>query len=157
MDEKIKEILGYYWKDGKKMSQDELVTMLREIQDCCGGVITGEALRAVCEQLGVKESYISAVIKFVPDIKTEKVAHRLTICGGVNCRSNGSSALNAYMKKKYQVSPGDVCEKYGFSYEAGGCMKHCAHGPNIKWDGKVYSRVTPAILDQLIQKKDPVL
>ena len=151
MSEELNEIFEYYCKPGKRLGQDDLVEMLREIQEICGGVITAEALQSVCQKLSVKENYINTVIKFVPDIKTEKVLHRLSICGGVNCKSNNSSALNDYIKKTYQVTPGGVCSKYGFSYEVCGCLKHCAHGPNIKWDGKVYSKVTPEILDKLIR------
>ena len=151
MDENLKEIFDYYCRYSNRLSQDELVSMLREIQEVCGGVITCDALSCICEKLGVKENYISTVIKFVPDIKTEKIAHRLSICGGVNCKSNGSAELNNYIKRTYNVSPGGSCEKYGFSYEVCGCMKMCAHGPNIKWDGKVYSKVTPKILDNLIK------
>ena len=93
------------------------------------------------------------MIKFVPDIKTEKVLHRLSVCGGVNCKAKNSSQLNEYIKRSYKVSPGGVSEKYGFSYEVCGCMKNCAHGPNIKWDGKIYSGVTTDMLDKLIRKK----
>ena len=152
-DEDLKEIFDYYCKYSNRLSQEELVAMLREIQEVCGGVITAEVLQRVCDKLGVKDSYISTVIKFVPDIKTEKVLHRLSICGGVNCKSNNSGELNEYIKNNYKVSPGGICEKYGFSYEVCGCLKHCAHGPNIKWDGKVFSKVTPNILDNIIRSK----
>ena len=152
-DEDLKEIFDYYCKYSNRLSQEELVAMLREIQEVCGGVITAEALQRVCDKLGVKDSYISTVIKFVPDIKTEKVLHRLSICGGVNCKSNNSGELNDYIRKNYNVAPGGICEKYGFSYDVCGCLKHCAHGPNIKWDGKVFSKVTPDILDDIIRSK----
>lgn len=151
MSDELTEIFEYYCKPGKRLDQNELIEMLREIQEICGGIITTEALQCVCQKLSVKENYINTVIKFVPDIKTEKVLHRLSICGGVNCKSNNSGALNDHIKKKYHVTPGGVCEKYGFSYEICGCMKHCAHGPNIKWDGKVYSKMTPEMLDKLIR------
>ena len=153
IESELKEIFSYYCKYSKRLSQDELVAMLREIQEVCGGVITASALQSVCEELGVKENYISTVIKFCPDIKTEKVSHRLSICGGVNCKRNGSGDLGEYIRKTYGVKPGGICEKHGFSYEICGCMKHCAYGPNIKWDGKVYSKVTPEILDTLIKSK----
>lgn len=152
-DSDLQEIFDFYCEYGKRLSQEELVAMLREIQEVCGGVITSSALCEVCNKLEVKESYINTVIKFVPDIKTEKVVHRLSICGGVNCSSNNSGQLHDHIKKKYNVTPGGVCEKYGFSYEICGCLKHCAHGPNIKWDGKIYSKVTTDMLDNLIKSK----
>ena len=152
MEENLREIFEYYCKYSKRLSQDELVSMLREIQEVCGGVITASALSCVCNELEVKESYINTVIKFTPDNKTEKFAHRLSICGGVNCKSNGSSELHEHIKNKYKVNPGGVSEKYGFSYDVCGCMKQCAYGPNIKWDGKIYSKVTTNMLDSLITK-----
>lgn len=153
MNEDLKEIFEYYCKYNKQLSQDELVSMLREIQEVCGGILTSEALQCVCNELGVKENYINTIIKFVPDIKTEKVLHRLFICGGVNCRSNNSGEIHDYIRKKYKVSPGETCEKYGFAYNVCGCLKHCAHGPNIKWNRKIYSKVTREMLDKLIGKK----
>ena len=107
----------------------------------------------VCKELGVKDSYINTVIKFTSDIKTEKVAHRLSICKGENCKSKGSSELHDHIIKKYKVNPGKVSEKYGFSYDVCGCMKQCAKGPNIRWDGKIYSKVTTKMLDSLITEK----
>lgn len=153
MNENLKEIFDYYCKYSNRLSQDELISMLREIQEVCGGVISCEALNCVCDKLQVKENYISTVIKFVPDIKTEKVSHRLSICGGCNCKSNGSVKLNDYIKKTYNVSPGGICREYGFLYEVCGCMKECTHGPNIKWDGKVYSKVSTDMLDKIIKSK----
>ena len=154
IESELKEIFSYYCKYSKRLDQSELIEMLREIQEVCGGVISATALQSVCDELGVKDNYISTVIKFCPDIKTERVSHRLSVCGGVNCKNNGSSELGEYIRKTYGVKPGGICEKYGFSYEICGCIKQCASGPNIKWDGKVYSKVTTKMLDKLIKAKE---
>ena len=38
-----------------------------------------------------------------------------------------------------------------FSLKYTGCMRMCGKGPNIKWDGTLYSQANPALIRQLVE------
>ena len=40
-----------------------------------------------------------------------------------------------------------------FRLQTGGCMKNCGKGPCVRWDGTVYTGMTPESLRALIEKK----
>ena len=147
------ELLEYYKGQNAAKEQSVLVEFLREAQQLCGGVLTNEVMDKICTGLNLKASYLSLVMKYAPDLKTEKAGHRLTVCGGKKCTSDGNDKLRAYIEKNYGAKNGCVCEKGGFTYKVGGCMKKCKNGPCVQWDGEVYTGMTPAKLEKLIGKK----
>ena len=150
METEIKELIQDYCRNGRKPDQTELIALLREAQEICGGILKDEAMEQICRELDLKYSYLKTVIRYLPDIKTECVAHHLNICDGKNCRSNNNARLQAHMENKYHVKPGGVSQAGKFSYRLCGCMKRCKEGPNIKWDGEIYTGMTPEKLDKLI-------
>ena len=66
----------------------------------------------------------------------------LELCGGPNCSKR--AALAAFVEKTWGAKP------KGFSVKYVPCMRLCAKGPNIRWDGKVYHKADEALLRELI-------
>ena len=154
MERELNDLIDYYCKKNTSWNQSDLIDLLRDVQDeICGGVLKESVLCEICQELDIKRSYIDLVMKFVPDLKTEKIHHRMEICSGKNCQSNGSADLKCYIEKTYGVKKDSVSKKGSFSYKIGGCMKHCKNGPCIKWDGQVYEKMTPQKIDALIMGK----
>ena len=149
MNNELHEIIEYYRSQNAAKDQSTLGELLREAQTLCGGTLNEEILSIVCQQLDLKRSYLTAVMRCIPDLKTESVRHTLTVCGGGNCRSNNSAALHSHIEKTYGAKNGQVSKKGAFSYKIGGCMKHCKEGPCINWDGQIYTKMTPERFDKL--------
>ena len=57
-----------------------------------------------------------------------------------------------FLSTEYGVEPGGVAAA-GFRLQTGGCMKNCGKGPCVRWDGTVYTGMTPESLRALIEKK----
>ena len=76
----------------------------------------------------------------------------IELCAGPRCQKRECARLHAFIEKNYQVKNGGISAKGGFSYRLTGCMKNCANGPSMKWDGKLYSQATPELLRSLIEK-----
>ena len=85
----------------------------------------------VAALLGVKLTFLNAVIKRYPSLKPAAAPHRLEVCGGKNCAANGSAALIRHIKEAYGAESGGISVSGGFSFKICGCLKHCGKGPNI--------------------------
>ena len=102
--------------------------------------------------LNIKVTFLNAVIKRYPSLKTAQAPHRLEVCGGKNCAANGSAALLKHIRGAYGAESGGISTKGGFSFKICGCLKHCGKGPNIKWDGEIYNAATPELIKRLAGK-----
>lgn len=145
------EAIAYYQKDGAPQNQDSLIALLREVQEESGGVLSSHAIREIAEQMGVKESFLLAIIKRYPSLRLESAPNFLEVCGGPNCAKNNSAKLMRFIMEKYEVGSGGISKKGRFAYKIGSCMKHCGKGPNIRWNGEVYNKMDKKKLVQLIE------
>lgn len=140
----ILEAVQYYRRQGAPGDQTALVSLLREVQQTCGGTLPLALLSQLADLLGVKESYLRAVVKRIPSLHLSGI-HTLELCAGPNCSKR--AALAAFVAKTYGEKP------TGFTLQYVPCMRMCGKGPNIKWDGKLYYQADEALLQRLIGKK----
>ena len=139
----LEEAISYYKKQGAPSDQSALVSLLREVQQENGGAIPKSALPAMAEGLGVKESYLLAVIRRIPSLRLSDM-HTLELCAGPNCGKH--AALAACAEK--------LCKGKNITLKFTPCMRMCGKGPNLKWDGKLYHKADEALLRSLIEGKD---
>ena len=139
----LEEAISYYKKQGAPSDQSALVSLLREVQQENGGAIPKSALPAMAEGLGVKESYLLAVIRRIPSLRLSDM-HTLELCAGPNCGKH--AALAAAAEK--------MCKGKNVTLKFVPCMRLCGKGPNLKWDGKLYHKADEALLRSLIEGKD---
>ena len=140
----LKEVIAYYKGQGAPSDQSALISLLREVQAENGGQIPLPTLPEMAEGLGVKESYLQAVIRRIPSLRLGD-RHCLELCGGVNCSKR--AALAAFVEKTYGAEP------ESFTVKTVPCMRMCGKGPNIKWDGKLYHQADEALLRSLLPRK----
>ena len=69
--EELKEIIKAYRDRGITCDQNELIQLLREVQTLFGGVIPQKALEKTAEKLELKMTFIDALLKRYPSIRTE--------------------------------------------------------------------------------------
>ena len=118
MEEQIREIIEYYTKEGEMISQEDLVNMLREIQDV-KGCIPAAVQKQVAEVTKMKETFLAAVIKRYPSLKAENYRHEIQICVGAGCSAKGSyDLLNLRKsgksgKEKYLREADFICGQAG--------------------------------------------
>ena len=139
--------IAYYRDQGAPGDQQMLIALLREVQDVRGGTLDAEALNAVCEAYGLRQSMLTALIRRVPSLRLSAVPNRLEVCG--TCPKG--RALRAFIEEHWQVKSGGACEKAGFSYHVTGCMKNCKNGPSLKWNGALYSHADENLARRLIE------
>ena len=139
----LEEAVSYYKSLGAPADQTALISLLREIQRENGGSIPSYTLPHIAQDYGVKESYLTAVIKRIPSLRLDNT-HELCLCAGPNCGKH--TALAACAEKLCAASGGKITLKYS------GCMRMCSKGPNIKFDGTLYHKATEELLRELVEK-----
>lgn len=144
MDWNLLEAVEYYRQQGAPGEQTALLSLLREVQQESGGAVPAGLLPEIAQQLGVKESYLLAVIKRIPSIRLADT-HTLELCAGPNCSKR--AALADFVEKTYGNKP------HWFTVKYVPCMRLCGKGPNIKWDGQLYHQADEALLRRLIEKR----
>lgn len=132
----LTETVTYYKKQGAPGDQSALISLLREVQAEYGSVPIF-ALAEIASGLGVKESFLQALIRRIPSLRLGDT-HCLEICAGPNCGKH--SALAAVGE---QIRSDKITVKFV------PCMRMCGKGPNIRWDGIVYHQADEALVRKL--------
>ena len=140
MSWELQEAVEYYRRQGAPGDQNALRNLLTEIQTESGGGIPSGMLAAAAEALGVKESYLLAIIRRSRSLRLKDV-HVLEICAGPNCSRKGRLA--------------ELADRYRGRVEVRlmPCQRMCGKGPNIRFDGKSYSAADDALIERLIREK----
>jgi NADH:ubiquinone oxidoreductase subunit E len=138
----LNEAVAYYKKQGAPGDQNALISLLREMQEEFGS-IPKHLLPIMGEKLGVKDSFLLALIRRQPRLRLGDT-HTLEMCAGPNC---GRRAELAALAEELCRGKSDVTLKFV------PCMRMCGKGPNLKWDGQLHNRADEALLRQLFAEK----
>lgn len=140
------EIIEYYEAQRDAGSQDNIVALLREVQDVYGYIPT-EKTAAMAERLGIKEAVILKLIKLYPSFKKAPYSHWITVCTGTRCAEKGASAVfEAVMKAVEAKGSGS------FKIVMKECLKRCGTAPNLMVDGDSYGNVKPEDIASILEK-----
>ena len=137
----LQEAIDYYRRQGAPGDQNALRNLLAEIQEAQGGAIPQYLLPRTAEGLGVKESFLLALIRRIPSLRLADV-HVLEICAGPNCSRKGRLA--------------ELAEQYRGRVEVRlvPCMRQCGKGPNLRFDGRLYNGADAQLLARLMDGID---
>ena len=139
MNWNLEEAITYYQKQGAPRDQNALIGLLKEIQQEQGSISRVDMNR-IMECYSIKEGILLALIKRIPRLRLSD-NHVLELCGGPNC---GKHTALAQFAEKLQK------EKGNFTLKFVPCMRMCAKGPNLKWDGKLYHGATEELIRNLV-------
>lgn len=153
-EEGLKEILGYYSSMTSPSSQDNIVSMLQEIQELYG-CISPEHSAMAAEAAGVKETVIDCIMKLYKSLKPAPYRHRLTVCTGKNCHREEKDFLDTIKKElgiKGKIPPsGALSSDQKILLETRDCLKQCRTAPNFLLDGKLYTGGGNSAVKKLIK------
>ncbi len=141
MNWNLKEAMEYYKRQGAPADQNALIALLMEVQAEQGGSIPRSLLPEIAAFYGTKEGVLLALIRRIPRLKLSDV-RILEVCAGPNCGK--SPALTAAAERLCKEHPG-VTLKFT------PCMRMCAKGPNIRFDGRLYHQADEALLKELLR------
>ena len=131
---------------------DYLVRILQDIQSQLGYVPI-EGHRLIADKLGISISRIYGITSFYNFFKLFPPGkHSITICMGTACYVRGAKGILNEIKTKYRIEPGQTTVDRRFSLEVVRCLGCCAIGPVMTVDGKVYGRMKPAKVKEILER-----
>lgn len=140
MEWNLAEALDYYRRQGAPSDQTALVSLLREMQQENGGSIPTYLLAEAAGSYGIRETFLRAIVKRIPSLKLAD-QHVLELCAGPNCGKH--TLLAAEAERIAAASGGKITLKFV------PCMRMCAKGPNLRYDGTLHSGATAELLKSL--------
>lgn len=130
----LDEILSYYGSQPDATSQENLVAMLREIQDLLG-CIPADIQEDIADTLGLKPIVIRQLIKLFPSLTSAPRRHKITVCIGPSCSAEQSGLLLDALRQAIHGKP--------FTLTTKSCLKQCRTAPNMKIDEDHFAAVQP--------------
>lgn len=152
MKEEIREIIDYYSKQRNPKEQENIVAMLREIQEI-EGCISTKVQEEAAKALEVKPSVLSCIIKRYPSLKEAEYFHEVVLCTGRSCQSKGSMEILELVKQKFGITKDGVSADGSFHLTTRNCLKQCRTSPNMLLDGKLYTNLTKEKVLSLLEKR----
>ncbi len=147
VDEKVVKIVDKY-----KNIDGGLIAALHEIQDTYG-YISEACQKYLSKELNVPLSEVYGVITFYSRFSLmPKGKYNIQVCLGTACYVKGAESVLKEFKEKLKIEEGQVTEDGKFSLEAVRCIGACGLAPAIVVNKEVYGKVTPDMVDQILNK-----
>ena len=151
MDEKLsnemKELLKNYSQD-----KSNLIQILNEVQEKYG-YIPKQSQIEISNYLSIPMAEIYGVITFYSRFTLEpKGKYNISVCLGTACFVKGSKNVLAELEKQLEIKNGETTKDLKFSIECLRCVGACGLAPVVVIDGKVYSRVSPDDITDILNE-----
>lgn len=117
------------------------------------GYIPSEAVARIAEGLNLSRAEVHGVISFYHYFRQHRPGkHVVQLCRAEACQAMGCEATEARARASLGVDYHGTTADGQFTLEAAYCLGNCAAGPSVMIDDKLYGRVTPERLDELLQQ-----
>lgn len=133
-------------------SRGGLIAILQDIQ-ARYGYLPAEALKAVAEKTGRSLVDIYGVATFYHSFSLKpRGKHVCSVCLGTACHVRGGPVIADEFQRVLGVEPGETTDDREFTLETVNCLGACALGPIVVVDGHYFSNVSPAGVQEVIEK-----
>ena len=130
--------------------KDELIPVLQETQARLG-YLAPEAMAAIARFLKLAPSAVYGVATFYAQFKLVPSGKRtVRVCRGTACHVRGSPRIVDEVEKQLNIQPGETTADREFSLETIACFGSCALAPVMVVDEKVYGRMTPTKVKEIL-------
>jgi formate dehydrogenase subunit gamma len=142
---RLDEIIG-----GLRGLEGPLLPILHAVQAEWGHV-PQEALPVIASALNISRAEVHGVMTFYHDFREEPAgAHVLRICRAEACQAMGGAALAEAAKARLGVDWHGTTADGAVTLDPVYCLGLCALSPAVMVDERLYGRVTPQRLHQIV-------
>lgn len=144
---KVYEIL-----DAHGRRADQLIPILRKIQDLCG-YLPQEYIRCTADAIGVPVSKIHGVATFYTHFTlTPKGKYLIKVCDGTACHVKKSEGILAAIEKELGLAAsGETTADGLFTLETVACLGACGLAPVVVINEQVHGAMTPEKTAELLR------
>jgi len=115
------------------------------------GYLPENALDFISKEMDLPMSKVKGVVTFYSLFSTQpKGRHTIKVCLGTACYVRGGKKVLDKIKSLLDIEVGETTEDMNFSLEVMRCIGACGLAPAISVDDKVYKRVNPNKLSQIL-------
>jgi len=118
------------------------------------GYLTKEAVRQVAKRLGVTAGEVYSTASFYTLFRIEPVGkHVIQVCEGLSCYLNdGAERVVEYVSTKLGIQPGETTPDGRFTLETVQCLASCGTAPAMRVNDQLYENLTPASIDDILER-----
>ena len=121
----------------------EVINVLHKVQGEYG-YLPAEVQELVAKELGIPVSRVYGIVSFYSFFTmTPKGKHPIDICLGTACYVRGAEKVLDELKRQLGINVGEVTPDGKFSLTCLRCVGACGLAPVIEVGDKVYGRMTP--------------
>ena len=121
----------------------EVINVLHKVQGEFG-YLPAEVQELVAKELGIPVSRVYGIVSFYSFFTmTPKGEHPISVCLGTACYVRGAEKVLDELKRQLGIGVGEVTPDGKFSLNCLRCVGACGLAPVIEVGDKVYGRMTP--------------
>jgi formate dehydrogenase subunit gamma len=129
-----------------------LLPLLHAVQEELGFIPDG-AIARIAQGLNLSRAEVHGVVSFYHWFRRHPSGrHVVHVCRAEACQAVNGEATEAHARRALGVDYHGTSADGQFTLEAAYCLGNCAAGPSVMIDDKLYGRVTPERLDELLQQ-----
>jgi NADH-quinone oxidoreductase subunit E len=145
---KVEEVLCDF-----KGEKAELIPILQHVQQVLG-YLPEMAMSRIARFTRVPEPSVYGVATFYAQFKFVPVGRNIIkVCRGTGCYVKGSPRLLDELEKQLCIKDGQTTPDMEYSLETVACFGSCALAPVVVVNDRVYGRMTPDKIKQLLGRK----
>ncbi|MBR0304817.1 MAG: NAD(P)H-dependent oxidoreductase subunit E [Bacteroidales bacterium] len=130
----------------------ELINVLHQTQDFLG-YLPAEVQELIAERLHMPTAKVYGVVSFYAFFTmTPKGKYPVSVCLGTACYVRGAEKILESFEKELGIKPGETDENGVFSLASLRCVGACGLAPVALVDGKVFGRLAPAMVKDIVKE-----
>ncbi|MFO7637471.1 MAG: NAD(P)H-dependent oxidoreductase subunit E [Clostridia bacterium] len=134
-------------------AEERNMIQILHIAQAIFGFLPEEVQKFVSVKMNLPLPKIKGVISFYSLFSTKpKGKHTISVCLGTACYVRGGEKVLSRIKEVLRIEVGETTEDKTFSLEVMRCIGACGLAPAISIDGKVYKRVNPNRVKDILEQ-----
>ena len=143
----LDEILDQYPSDPR-----HLIALLQDVQ-AEYSYISAEAMRLICDHVGVPVTQAWAVATFYKSFSLEpRGEHEIKVCLGTACHLKGAGRLVENLERDMGIHAGETTEDLFVTLDTVNCLGACALSPVVVVDEEYHAQMTSGKMSKVLKK-----
>ncbi len=128
-----------------------LMPVLQELQQKYASV-SDFAMQVIADELGIHPAEVYGVVTFYAFLHHEpRGRFQVRLCQTISCDLAGKARVARQLENELGIRFGETTADGRFSLEWASCLGMCDQGPALLVNDRVYTRVTPEQVHQIIE------
>ncbi len=149
IDDRVDAVLAAYTGE-----QSELIPILQQVQQVLG-YLPEEAMCRIARFVDVPDCSVFGTATFYTQFKFAPVGRNvIKVCRGTGCYVKGAPRLLDELEKELSIRDGETTPDMEYTLETVACFGSCALAPVMVVNDRVYGRVTPDKVGDILKNRD---